>query len=171
MSKGNRGSSKHRRSSISSSSRSSLDSNGGGGVEKDIANWDEDCFLWLDDELFDHRNVFEDADKFENASPLKQSPHIHIVEEFMPPRKGEQIASTKPLRRGRQSQYGATAERQFVCPACKRSYKRRDHLLRHERVDHSDVGKIPCPNCGSLKRPDNLNVHIKKMHRDQIQPE
>lgn len=138
------------------------------GVETDAINQADDYHMWLDDTIFDQWGLTGGVVELTGTSSAGYSSSLHIVEKFVHPDNKEQVAvSLWSSRRGRRSQYGASAVRPFACTSCGRSYKRRDHLLRHERVDHSEAGKVPCPECGSLKRPDNMGVHVKKMHKDQ----
>lgn len=61
------------------------------------------------------------------------------------------------------------AERRFVCGYvdCRKCFKRREHLIRHQRSAHSSEKPFKCPvsDCFvSCNRKDNMHQHMRNAH-------
>lgn len=52
-----------------------------------------------------------------------------------------------------------------LCPHCKTTFKRRDHMLRHVKSQHMNQ-LVECPICGqSYKRKDHVVRHVREKHK------
>ncbi|XP_066250363.1 transcriptional repressor Rhit-like [Euwallacea similis] len=50
----------------------------------------------------------------------------------------------------------------YQCTDCYRRYKRKKHLLEHQKYECNQVAQLPCPHClKKFKKTSSLNRHVK----------
>ncbi|KAG8308295.1 hypothetical protein J6590_002384 [Homalodisca vitripennis] len=58
---------------------------------------------------------------------------------------------------------------QYQCGRCLRTYRRKEHLRRHERYECSGQAHFQCPHCTKrCSQRTNLQRHIYLKHRDMV---